>query len=237
MRVTELATRIARAMVRATLTPEMQRLFNAETIWTLAYLLADWRLGRDLAQAGLPQVAAVFDWFQSSLLHFIAQADAAQADADRTEATARFVAVVNEIGVERLREAVNSAVFRTAKDNLFRQVPPPAELTQAPTVGFQFAVAPQSRRPPDFGYGRAPARTEDIAFYRAQLKRHELTPDMRWFYEERLRELKEDPYPSAADAVVVWRAVLQGPLHPTLRRHFEANLARLQGGPSGPVEA
>lgn len=231
MDIVELAKRIARAVSRAELKPDLTGLFTPPTVWTLAYLLAQWRMGRDLSADGLSQFATAFGWFRNPLERFIVKAESARDDAALAGASKLFLAVVDEIGADRLRDAMNSSVFRMARDKINRDFPPPAELT-APIVqpvAYALPVVDRIRDYDRFGYRSEAPPTQEVAFFRAQLKRTEIAPDLRWFYEEKLRAVGQFPYETAADALAVWRAMLAGPLHPDLRRYYTENLDSLLG--------
>lgn len=234
--IVQTASALARAMARAQLPEEARKLLTLQVAWTLAYILAEWRAGRDLNAAGLPQFAMAFSFFRAPLERFITKAESAQDAAAFAGAGSYFASAVNDIGLDRLQDALETSVFRQAQQSIVRQVPPPAEVVQA----FGGAVQPraeQSEQPSrirqyaaaDYQTRQNPAQLADIAFYRAQLFRVNLSPEERWFAEQQLVGRGEVPYQSPADARAVWEAALRSPMHGDLRRYFASNLAELDG--------
>lgn len=235
----EVAIKLSRAMARAPLAPDVRQMLTLEVAWALSYLLAEWRGGRDLSKAGLPAVALAFGFFRAPLERFIDKATAAEDAAALAGASSYFVSAVNEIGAERLKDAVQNLVFKQAQSAIVSREPPPSDLVSefnpaasrsAPAAPPPSSAAVTPSRVRQFETADYPTQngSQEIAFYKRQLFRSDLLPEQRWFAEEQLRQRGViDPYPSESDARAVWQSVLAGPLHPELRRYYAVNLGKL----------
>jgi len=238
----ELAPKLALAMARAPLPPEARQVLSLQVAWPLAFLLAEWRLGRDLAAAGLAQIALAFSFFRGQLERFIGKAETAQDAAALAGAGSLFHSAVQEIGMDRLRQALSSPVFREAVAAINGRVPPPREVAEAfagsPSPAAQPApTSSRVRRYEASDYRNAaptptPAESAEVAFYRRELNRADIQPDLRWFYETQLASFGLRPYLRAEDARVVWTEMLKNPLHADLRAYFTEQLRSLNGGGS-----
>ena len=83
------------------------------------------------------------------------------------------------------------------------------------------------RRQPSAPQPAASVSAEQLAFWRRELNRADLSPEMRWFYEQKMVSAKEIAYSSPADARSAWQAMLAGPLHAELRQYYADNLRSL----------
>jgi len=238
------AVTLAQAMAasRRTLDPSLQGLLTAPTAWTLAGLLASWYPGGDddgLDMSRYPEFAGAFSMYGGVLSRFIDAALDAKDPIGLASAGGIFVAALKQIGVGTIKGVIDSQRFRSVQAELLARFPIPAEVSAA-FNGLAPASPPRAevdrarqfdsfdyRRPAPTAPAPATASAELVASWRRELSRADLSPEMRWFYEQKMVSAKQIAYGSPADARAVWKAMLAGPLHAELRQYYSENLRSL----------
>ncbi len=233
---------LAMGASRRTLDPGLQGLLTAPTAWTLAILLASWRSGGNddgLDMSRYPEFAGAFEMYGGVLSRFIDTAASARDPIELASAGGLFVAALKQIGVGTIKGVVDSQRFRSVQTEVLARYPMPAEVAAA-FNGMAPAQAPRAevdrtRQFDSFDYRRpsnaAPAApsvsVEQLASWRRELNRADISPEMRWFYEQKMVSAKQIAYSNPADARAAWQAMLAGPLHAELRQYFSENLRSL----------
>lgn len=237
----ELAKKLAQGIAAS---DKARALLKVGQAWALAFLLAEWRNGRDLAAAGLSDIAMAFRFFKGALDRFIDKAQSASDAAARAGAASLFDSAVREIGEDRLQQALASRVFARAADVITQQVPIPEEVSRAfsgtSSARNQDSTPPQVAPMPapnrvqaynaaDYRRPKASADNGEMAFYRRQLNGTSISPELRWWYEQRMEASGMPIYQTDDDARAVYTAMLAGPLHPDLRKYYQGKLDSLKG--------
>lgn len=236
---------LAMAAARRTLDPSLQGLLTPQRAWTLAALLASWRFeGEDdtLDMSRYPEFRTAFSMYSGVLSRFIDAALDAQDPIGLAKAGGIFVAALKQIGVSTLRSVLDTPRFRAVQVEVLARRQVPDEVTAA-FNGLAPSQQPRAevdrvRQFDSFDYRRQPSASaappagpsvsaEQVAAWRRELNRADLSPEMRWFYEQKMVSAKEVAYRNAADARAAWQAMLASPLHAELRQYFADNLRNL----------
>lgn len=235
---------LAMAASRRTLGADMQGMLTAPTVWTLSILLASWRGGADgdgVDMSRYPEFSGAFQMYSGVLSRFIDAAIDARDQIQLASAGGLFVAALKQIGIGTLKGVMDSQRFRSVQSELIGRYPIPEEVTAAFNG---LAPAQEKRAEPDrtrqfdsFDYRRQPsagaapaaasAPPEQLAFWKRELNRADLSPEMRWFYEQKMVGAKQVAYSTPTDARAAWQAMLAGPLHDQLRQYYSENLRSL----------
>lgn len=237
------ANQIALAILRARdqLPRALAQLVTPAVAWTLAVLLVSWRpkgAGGEIDLSRFPVVTDSLDRFGGALLRFREDALNAKSALDLAGASGVFVATVNQIGADLLSYLVRSEIFQKLQAYVQSIRPIPAEVLNA-AGGVTVSDSPSRlERYRDFDNrprtASQPAQPEapspaQLSHWRAQLGRDDLSPEMRWFYEQKIETSGEPIYTDFDDAERRWVSVLgKNQLNPELRAYFAANLEQLQ---------
>lgn len=192
-RVTALAERLVLAMRSAKV--ELPADATPQALWTLAIVVANWYLSAGLEQRFLTLTTLnglLADI--KSLPAFVASASVAVDFEGLTKAGPLFLAVVNELGMPKLRAALASGIYSRLTSSITTAFPPPSDMEQA--------IAPRPKGDRPAAIGTPVERAEGIALVeqrsaKQQQKQAEVS-------EVTLRFLRER-YPEA-----VVRAILRG---------------------------
>lgn len=236
---------LAMAAARRTLDPSLQGLLTAQRAWTLGALLSSWRFPDDndaLDMSQYPEFRTAFSMYGGVLSRFIDAALQAQDPIEFARAGGIFVAALQQIGASTLKGVLDTPRFRAVQTEILARRQVPAEVMAA-FNGLAPAQEPRAavdrvRQFDSFDYRRQPSASaaqpaspsvsaEQVAAWRRELSRADLSPEMRWFYEQKMVSAKEIAYRNAADARAAWQAMLASPLHAELRQYFSDNLRSL----------
>jgi hypothetical protein len=239
MPVKQLALAILRA--RDQLPRELQQLVTPSVAWTLAVLLISWRpagLGGEVDLSSYQDVTKAFDRFADTLLRFRQSAAQAKSALDVAGASGLFISAVNSIGPEILQYLLRSDRFQNLQRYILTIRALPADVQQAGSVAASPVRATRSDRFGQFdnrprnatgSAGSEASALPQVSHWRAQLTRDDLSPEMRWFYEQKLQNSGQPLYGDFNEAQRRWTAVLtKNELNPELRQYFQTNLAELQ---------
>ncbi len=238
------AEKVARAVLKAReqLPGELRDALSPELAWTLAVALISWRpegLGGELDLRAHREVLRAFDGLADSLLRFRRTAVTANTALDIAGASGVFLSVVKQIGAPVLRYVLSSEPFGALRRYVLLMRPLPAEFKTVPSA----EAEPERRRSraeryrdfdmrPRIAPGEPDPNSPDppqLRHWREQLARDDLSPEMRWFYEQKLDALGAPLYPESGEAQKKWAAVLgRNQLNPELRSYFAANLENLR---------
>jgi hypothetical protein len=237
------ANQLALAILRAReqLPRSLAQLVTPAVAWTLAVLLISWRpkgLAGEVDLTRFPAVTGALDRFGDALLRFREDALAAKSALDLAGASGVFVATVNQIGADLLSYLVRSEIFQKLQAYIQSVRPIPAEVLNAAS-GVTVLESPSrldryrafDNRPRSASQPAQPdaPTSAQLSHWRAQLGRDDLSPEMRWFYEQKIETSGEPIYTDLNEAERRWLAVLgKNQLNPELRAYFAANLEQLQ---------
>lgn len=238
------AGRVARQLMQAILRarPELdsrlQTALTSEVAWALAVLIASWRASEAPLIDLNPyrDVTRQFDLYADTLLRFREAAVGAKNDLDLAGASGYFLSAVSQIGPRILRYVLESRTFAKIEQEILALVPPPSPLAfiQQPSeragrtrryLGFDYrSRAAQESAVPEPGSASA----EDLTRWQRELQRTDLTPEMRWLYEQKLLANQAPGYTSEQAARTLWQAALTQTQSPPLRAYFAENLKTLE---------
>lgn len=226
---------------RSELDARLQEALTPEVAWALAVLLVSWRPS-DAPLVNLTpysEVTRQFDLYADTLLRVREAAVRAKTALDLAGASGYFLSAVSQIGPRILRYVLESRVFAKIVQEILALVPPPSSL--ALTEQASERAASRTRRFLAFDYrsraerdlaetesASASASVEDLARWKRELQRADLSPEMRWLYEQKLLANQAPGYGSAQAARASWQAALTQTQSPPLRAYFAENLKTLE---------
>lgn len=235
------AVQLALAILKArdSLPRELAQLITPEIAWTLAVLLFSWRpdgVGGEVDLSRFDDVLGAFDRYQDTLLRLRRAAGEAKTAIDIAGTSGLFVSAVRTIGATLLGYLLRSDRFRALQTYIEQARPMPADVRGSDGGIGEPSRPTRSERYRSFDY-RPRSRVEppseptpaQLAHWRDQLARDDLSPEMRWFYEQKLESAGQPIYTDVDQAERRWSAVLgRNELTPELRQYFAANLSDLQ---------
>lgn len=233
--VRQLSQAILRA--RPELDARLQAALTPEIAWALAVLIASWRPS-DAPLINLTpyrDVTRQFDLYADTLLRFRDAAVRAKTDLDLAGASGFFLSAVSQIGPRILRYVLESRTFAKIAQEILGLVPPPSQLAQGGELDDR--VPSRTRRYLSFDYrprGSSPstapgaASSEDLSRWKTELQRADLSPEMRWLYEQKLLANQTPGYASEQAARVSWQKARTQARNPELRAYFADNLKTLE---------
>lgn len=232
--VTQLALAILQA--RAELPRKLQELVTPEVAWALAVVLISWRPeghGGEVDLRDFKDVTDAFDRFADTLLRFRQYAARAKSTLELAGASGIFLSAVNLIGATLLIYLLQSDRFQSLKRYIEQARPIPKEVQRAggsaaegerSTRNDRYRQFDNRPRAADAPQEAAPTAAQ-LAQWWAELDRPDLSPEMRWFYEQKLESANLAAYRDLDHAERMWAATLRQPaLNPALRDYFAANL-------------
>ncbi len=221
-----------------------------EVAWTLAVLIASWRLpagGREPGEPGVDlrpyqDLAGAFERIGDSLIRFREAAGKARNAIDLAGASGLFLSISKTIGPETLAYVLESDRFAQIQRAVLSQYPIPGDL-QAAALTATLGVPEDSRarRYLEFDYrsrgdgfstvepaaGRAAVNSE-IQQWQQALRRSDLPPHQRWLFEQKLVGVGQFAYGSAEEARKIWLDAMTQSSTPELRQYFAQNIQQLR---------